>query len=187
VSKSPRLVMISNRYFFLSNTLSKVGADVSPLLARLLFGLTLFAFFWKSAFTKFDDGLAGLWTPSVGAYAQILPTRFETVGYDPSAMNALEWAIVIAGSYAELVLPMLIVIGLFTRFAALGMVGFILVMSFVDVSGHGIALGSLLDSNPSTLIPDQRLFWIFPLIVLTLQGGGFWSVDRLLFNKSRQE
>ena len=65
-----------------------------------------------------------------------------------------------------------------TRLAALGMVGFIIVMSLVDVTGHGVALGSLLDGNPSALIPDQRLFWIFPLMVIVFFGAGPLSIDR---------
>ena len=65
-----------------------------------------------------------------------------------------------------------------TRLAALGMAGFIIVMSLVDVTGHGVALGSLLDGNPSGLIPDQRLFWIFPLMVIVFFGAGPLSIDR---------
>ncbi len=66
-----------------------------------------------------------------------------------------------------------------TRLAALGMIIFIVIMSVVDVTGHGVTLGSLLDSNPSSLIPDQRLYWGLPLLVLMLVGAGRLSLDAL--------
>jgi len=158
--------------------LQTAGLQLIPLLARALFAFTLLAFFWKSALTKLGDGITGFWLPSAGAYGQILPLQFEAVGYDPSAMSALNWAIVMLGTYAEFILPACIVIGFLARFAALGMIGFIVVMSLVDVTGHGVALGSLLDGDPSGLIPDQRLFWIFPLVAIFFFGAGPLSIDR---------
>ena len=68
------------------------------------------------------------------------------------------------------------------------MIIFIIVMSVVDVTGHGVEIGSLLDGSPSSLIPDQRLFWIFPLVVVLLQGPGRFSLDHLcLENKRRRK
>jgi len=165
-----------------------ISVELIPVLARLLFGVTLFAFFWKSALTKLGDGLTGFWSPSAGAYAQIFPLKFESVSYDTSAMSFFDWSVVFMGTYAEFVLPLLIVIGLLTRLSAVGMIIFIIVMSFVDVTGHGVELGSLLDGNPSSLIPDQRLFWIFPLIVVLFQGPGRFSLDHLcLANQKKEE
>ena len=165
-----------------------ISVELIPVLARLLFGVTLFAFFWKSALTKLGDGLTGFWSPSAGAYAQIFPLKFESVSYDTSAMSFFDWSVVFMGTYAEFVLPLLIVIGLLTRLSAVGMIIFIIVMSFVDVTGHGVELGSLLDGNPSSLIPDQRLFWIFPLIVVLFQGPGRFSLDHLcLANQEKEE
>ena len=45
--------------------------------------------------------------------------------------------VVTVGTYSEFLLPVLIVLGLFTRIAALGMIGFTLVQSFVDITWHG--------------------------------------------------
>jgi len=163
--------------------LDRLALPVLPSLARCVFGVTLLLFFWTSALTKFGDGLAGLVRPSIGAYAQILPRSFEAVGYDPSAMGVVAWAIVLAGSWAEVVLPLLIVLGFMTRPAALGMIGFILVMSVVDVLGHGVPLGSLLDGDPKSLVPDQRVFWIFPLLVMVFMGPGPLSLDRLFLRR----
>ena len=148
-----------------------------PVTARLLFLITLLDFFIKSALTKFD----GFLTPSAGAFAQILPKRAEAVLYNTSEIGVIEWMIIMLGSYGELILPILIVVGLATRLASLAMIGFILVMSIVDVTGHGVPLGGLLDGNPGSIVPDQRLFWCMPLLVLVFMGAGRLSVDQMLF------
>lgn len=164
-----------------SHKLNAMGAEVLPLCARFLFILTLLMFFWKSALTKFGSGVLGFLTPSIGAYAQIFPKKFEAVGYDPAAMSVFDWGIVMTGAYGELIFPLLIVVGFATRLAALGMLGFILVMSVVDVTGHGVAMRALFDGDPMSIIPDQRLFWCMPLVVLMFTGAGSLSIDRLLF------
>ena len=154
-----------------------------PTLARVIFLGTLFVYYWNSAMTKFGDGVAGLLRPSDGAYIQIFPKAVEAAGYDTSQLGAFHWLVVLAGTWAEVILPILIVVGLFTRLAALGMIGFIVVQSVVDVTGHGLAaadIGAWFDGMPSALILDQRAFWVFLLTVLVLRGAGALSLDRLL-------
>ena len=63
----------------------------------------------------------------------------ENVGYDPSALGPWHWAVVAAGTWAEFILPLTILIGLLTRLSALGMIGFIIVKSLTDLYGHGLA------------------------------------------------
>lgn len=147
-----------------------------PTLARLVFAGVLFGYFWASALTKFD----GPFTPSMGAYAQIFPKAFEAVGYDTSQMGIWHWLVVMAGGYAEFVLPVLVVIGLLTRVAALGMIGFVVVQSLTDIWGHGAAAGAWFDRASDALILDQRGLWILLLFVLVLKGPGPLSADRLL-------
>lgn len=154
-----------------------------PTLARVVFLGTLFVYYWNSAMTKFGDGIAGLLFPSDGAYIQIFPKAVEAAGYDVSQLGVFHWIVVLAGTWAEVILPILIVIGLFTRLAALGMIGFVVVQSIVDITGHGLGaadIGGWFDVTPSALILDQRAFWIFLLAVLVLRGAGALSVDRLL-------
>ncbi len=43
----------------------------------------------------------------------------EAVGYDVSQLGIFHWLVVTAGTLAEFILPLLIVIGLLTRLAAL--------------------------------------------------------------------
>jgi putative oxidoreductase len=74
-------------------------------------------------------------------------------------------------------------VGLLTRLAALGMIGFIFVQSIVDITGHGVAgadIGAWFDKASSALILDQRSFWVFALIVLVVRGAGPLSLDRVL-------
>lgn len=156
-----------------------------PILARLVFAATLLSYFWASGRTKLGDGLTGLVSPSSGAYAQIFPRRFEAVSYDASQFGLFEWAVVTAGTWAEFLLPLAIAIGLLTRLAALGMIGFVTVQSLTDLFGHGgIAhaetLGAWFDRAPDGLILDQRAFWTFLLIFLAVKGGGLLSVDAAL-------
>ena len=159
------------------------SAWLLPTLARLVFAGTLLVYFWKSAATKLGDGLFGFLNPSVGAYAQIFPKAMEAAGYDPAQLSVLHTLIVIAGTWGEFLLPLMIVVGLLTRLAALGMIGFVIVQSFVDVTGHGVAgrdLGTWFDSASGSLIIDQRSFWMFLFIVILLKGAGPFSLDRYL-------
>lgn len=147
-----------------------------PTLARLVFAGVLFGYFWASALTKLD----GPFSPSMGAYAQIFPKVFEAAGYDVGQMGLWHRLVVLAGSWAEFALPVLIVLGLLTRLAALGMVGFILVQSLTDIFGHGAAAGAWFDRASDALILDQRGLWVLLLAVLILKGAGPISADRVL-------
>ena len=154
------------------------------LAGRFVFASVLLFYFWNSALTKIGPGVLGFLHPSDGAFAQILPSMMEAVSYDTTKLAFFPYhVIVIAGTWAEFILPALITIGLFTRAASLGMIGFIAVMSYVDVYQLGAdatAIGALFDGNPSSMIADQRLLWGFLLLVLTIYGPGRFSVDWIL-------
>ena len=151
--------------------------------ARFIFAATLLIYFWVSGLTKLGDGVMGIFQPSVGAYAQVFPKAMEAVTYDTSQLSIFHWAVVVAGTWAEFILPALIVIGLFTRPSALGMIGFIVVQSLTDLYGHGgiehpETLGAWFDRIPNAVILDQRAFWVFLLLVLVVKGAGPLSLDR---------
>ncbi|MBO0346980.1 DoxX family protein [Roseibium sp. CAU 1637] len=160
------------------------------LAARLVFASVLLVYFYKSGLTKLGDGVLGIFMPSDGAYAQILPQIYEASGYDVSQLPFLPYgAIVLAGTWAEFILPTMIVLGLFTRISSLGMIIFIAVMTYVDITGHHVeaaTIGAFFDGNPSSLMADQRLLWIFPLLFLVLQGPGKLSLDTLLGGRMRR-
>lgn len=156
---------------------------VLSTVARLLFAGVLLGYFWSSALTKLG---AGPFSPSAGAYAQIFPRQLEAAGYDPSALGLLATLVVLAGTWAEFVLPMLIVVGLLIRPAALAMVGFIAVQSLTDVFGHGADPGAWFDRASDALIADQRALWALLLAVLVIKGAGPLSGDRLVGRLRRQ-
>ncbi|MEM9898180.1 MAG: DoxX family membrane protein [Pseudomonadota bacterium] len=161
---------------------------VMTTLARFLFAATLLFYFWNSGLTKLGEGPFGFLSPSDGAYIQILPKAVEAAGYDFTQLSGLHSLIVLAGTWAEFILPLLIIIGLFTRLAAVGMIGFISVQSWVDLFGHGGlangTLGGWFDRLPDGIILDQRAFWVFLLLFLAFRGGGPLSVDRLLTRRA---
>jgi putative oxidoreductase len=89
---------------------------------------------------------------------------------------------VYAGTYAEFVLPALIVLGFLTRIAAAGMIVFVAVQTYVDLNFHGVdaaTIGAWFDKEPGSTIADQRAFWVFLLLYLVLRGAGAISLDRL--------
>lgn len=157
-----------------------------PTLARFLFAAVLFVYFINAGLTKVGDGLFGIFQPSAGAYAQIFPKAFEAAGYDTSALGMFHYLVVVSGTLAEFILPVLIVIGLMTRLAALGMIGFIVIQSLTDVYGHGqtAEIGGWFDRFPDAILLDQRAMWVFLLIVLVIKGAGPLSFDRALFRRA---
>lgn len=159
------------------------GQWLLPTLARFSFAAVLLFYFWNSAKTKIGDGIFGFLNPGVGAYASILPKQMEAAGFDPSLIGFGGKLVVYAGTWAEFVLPALIIVGLFSRMAALGMIGFIVVQSIVDITGHGAdasTIGKLFDRISDSLILDQRTLWVLLLITIMIKGGGPLSLDRLM-------
>ena len=161
-----------------------------PSAARAVFAAVLLVYFWASALTKLGDGVLGVLRPSTGAYAQIFPKAIEAAGYDASQLSLFHHLVVLAGTWAEFLLPALVVLGLLTRVASLGMIGFIAVQSLTDLFGHGglahaETLGAWFDRAPDAVILDQRALWLLPLLVLVLRGGGAISLDRLLFMRRK--
>ena len=160
-----------------------LGAWFLPTLARFSFIAVLFFYFWNSAKTKLGDGIFGVLYPSDNAYIAIFPKTFEAAGYDSSTLSNFHWAIAVTGTVGEFILPLLLLLGLFTRLAALGMVGFVLVQTYVDVTGHGKIgqdLGAWFDGASGSLIMDQRLLWIVLLAVMIARGAGPVSLDKLM-------
>lgn len=171
-----------------AQALGRAAPVVLPLVARLTFAGVLLIYFWSSARTKIGAGLTGLLAPSDSAYIQIFPRSIEAVGYDASQLGLLQWAVAVAGIWAELLLPLCLLLGLFTRLAAAGMIGFILIQSLTDIYGHGIGgddLGGWFDADSGALILDQRALWTCLLLTLVFLGGGQLSLDRLL-RRNRQ-
>jgi putative oxidoreductase len=154
-----------------------------PTLARLVFAATLLMYFWISGLTKLGDGFAGILFLSDSAYIQMFPKAVEALGYDTSQLSIWHRVIALIGTWAEFILPLFIVLGILTRLAALGMIGFIAVQSVVDILGHDLAgkdIGTWFDQASGALILDQRAFWVLLLLILVIKGAGPLSFDRAL-------
>ena len=156
------------------------GDWLLPSLARFAFAAVLLVYYWNSGLTKLGEGFFGFLSPSFNGYAQIFPKTMEAISYDASQLNMFHWAVAVAGTWAEFLLPLAIVVGLLTRLSALGMIGFVLVQSIVDVQGHGAKIGGWFNGGTPNELLDERLLWITLLMVLVVRGGGPFSVDRLL-------
>ena len=177
-----RLIALHGRLFGLAER----GLDgwFLSLLARFVFAAVLLVYYLNSAATKVGEGIGGFFAIGDNAYFQILPSVVEAYGYDASQVPFFPWDIIVfAGTYTEFILPVLIVLGLFTRLAALGMIGFVVVQSYVDIAFHGVdakTIGAWFDRFADAAILDQRAFWVFLLIYLVVKGAGAVSLDRVL-------
>ncbi len=153
------------------------------LAARFVFAAVLWLYFLNSARTKVGEGLLGFFSISDGAYYQIALPAVDAAGGDVSQVAFIPWGLmVVMGTYGEFVLPLLVVLGLFTRIAALGMIAFVAVQTLVDVTVHQVGpetIGALFDRFPDSVILDQRLLWVFPLAYLAVKGAGAVSLDTL--------
>ena len=81
-------------------------------------------------------------------------------------------AAAVAGTFGELFFPLLLVLGLFTRAAALGLfaVNALALYSYWHVlGGEGFEAAR-----------GQHYLWGYMLLVLSTCGGGFFSLDKLL-------
>lgn len=154
------------------------------LLARFTFAAVLLVYFLNSAMTKFEGGPFSI---APAAYFQIVPPVVEAAGYDPSQVALIPWGLLVfAGSYGEVILPILIVLGLFTRLAAIGMIVFVFVQSYVDIAFHmadAATIGAWFDNLSSSAIMDQRTLWVFLLLYLVLKGPGLLSADHVLVRR----
>jgi len=133
--------------------LAELGSRLLPeslLLLVARFGIA--SVFFLSGRTKVDGWL----TISDSAYS-LFETEYRLPLLSP-------YVAAHAATYAEHFFPVLLVLGLFTRFAALGLFGMTLVIEIFVYP----------DAWPT------HLSWAAILMPLIARGGGRWSVDYLL-------
>lgn len=168
---------------------TKLGPWLPGLLARFTFAAVLMVYYLNSATTKVGEGLLGFFSIQDGAYFQMLPKVVEQFDYDASQIPLFPYQLIVFfGTYAEFILPVLIVLGLLTRLAALGMIGFVFVQSFVDITGHHAdaeTIGAWFDRFSDSTILDQRALWVFLLVYLVVYGAGKLSLDHILANRNQ--
>lgn len=132
-----------------------VPDDVLLLLARL--GIA--AVFFQSGRTKVE----GLLTISDGTY-ELFRTEYALPLIPPDIAAH-------AATYSEHLFPILLVLGLFTRPAALALLGMTAVIEIFVYP----------DAWPT------HLSWAALLLPLIVRGGGAWSLDRLFGSSAAQQ
>jgi len=127
------------------------GLETLQPLAQLAARFYVAQVFFLSGLTKIND-----WDTTLALFAD----EYQVPLLSPGVAA-------FAGTAGELVLPVLLLLGLAGRLAALG-------LSVLNV----VAVISLSEIAPAAL--QQHVFWGSLLIALLLWGPGRWSLDRLL-------
>jgi len=136
-------------------------SGIVPESMMLLFvRVVLGGIFWRSGQTKVEDGT---WFTLTESTRELFRTEYAGVPLPADLAAPLANA-------AEHVLPALLVVGLFTRFSALGLIGMTLVIQIF-------------------VYPDawwtEHSLWIGLALILVARGGGKLSLDHLLVRKTR--
>ena len=134
-----------------------VSSRIPEALMLLFVRVTLAGIFWRSGRTKVDEGS---WlTVSENTIYQFGDDPFNKVPLLPSELAAH------LTTYAEHALPILLVLGLFTRLSAFALLGMTIVIQIFVFPEAWWQVHSL---------------WVALALILIVRGGGSLSVDALL-------
>ncbi len=147
LAQSPLLQRAVKLWRLLSEALDSLQ-PAAALAARIYVGQA----FFLSGLTKIRD-----WDTTIALFTD----EYKVPLLPPAAAAVM-------GTTGELVLPLLLVLGLGGRFAALGL--FIL---------NAVAVISLAEIAPAAL--QQHIFWGSLLAGLAIYGPGAWSLERLVW------
>lgn len=134
-----------------------LSGTVSESIAQLLTRVALAGIFWRSYETKVVDG----------TWLQIDETQYFIFESEFSGLPIPTDLAVPMATYSEFLFPILLVLGLFTRFAALALMGMAMVIQLF-------------------VFPEASHFFGWAITVLALgaflvsRGGGMISLDKLI-------
>ncbi len=146
--------------FLIQRTVALLDSRAFNGLALLVVRLALAAQFWRSARTKVEEG----------SFLTINPITFDLFR-DEYQMPVPEITGTIA-TYAEHVLPILVMLGLATRFGAAGL---LVMTGVIQLFVYPEAFW-----NP-------HVMWFGLALILVARGGGVFAMDRLFAGVWRQE
>lgn len=164
-------------------------------LARAAFAAVLLPFFLVSAASKLGGTpySVGPDVPgtllSLGAFHRLVPWTIDAATGMPLAGPLLSLGLQ-ALVLAELVLPVLLVAGLFTRTAGGGLIAVVVGTALVDILAHGAppdAAGALFDANPFGGIIDAAVLWVALLAIPLVLGAGPFSLGAAWRRLRRRE
>lgn len=137
--------------------MSRLPESAVLLFVRVVLG----GIFWRSGQTKVEEGT---WFTLTDATRELFASEYAGVPLPPELAAPLANA-------AEHVLPALLLAGLFTRGAALGLLGMTMVIQIF-------------------VYPDawwgEHSLWVALALVLAVRGGGLFSADALLTGKRQR-
>jgi putative oxidoreductase len=117
---------------------------------------------------KYDLFLYEYFCPDPVRPGALLLCDPETLDYaDGSMVVAFIEGLAFTAGVLEVLLPALLIVGLFSRFAALGLIGMTLFIQFAVFPGWGHWW------NPA-------VWWFVVLFAVMARGPGAWSVDRII-------
>ena len=148
---APGIALAARTAAAVRQAIDVIEAWAAPVL-QLAIRLWMARVFFNSGLTKIQDWDATLFLFQEEYRVPLLPTSVAAV----------------MGTTFELAMPVLLVVGLATRLAALPLIGMSLVIQFV--------LGA---SNP-VYDNTEHIYWLFLLLVIAVRGPGAISIDHLL-------
>jgi putative oxidoreductase len=135
-----------------------VSTPHAESIALMLLRIALAGIFWRSARTKVIDGT---WIMLSDTASELFKTEYSSVPLPPSVASHLALG-------AETIFPILLVLGLFTRLSALGLLGMTMIIQIF-------------------VYPDAwwqvHIIWAAMALILIVRGGGMLSLDHLLMRK----
>ena len=137
------------------------AARPAEATALLLVRIALGGVFWRSGQTKIAEG----------SWFSLSDTTYELFRTEYAAVPLPSDFAAVAAATAEHLFPVLLLLGLATRFSALALLGMTLVIQ--------------LFVYPEAWWPVHSL-WAALALVLIVRGGGMISLDALLAGRSRQ-
>ncbi len=135
----------------------RLSGPAAEAVMLLCVRVVLAGIFWRSGRTKVEEG--SLLTISENTFYQFDDAPFNQVPVLPPEFAAH------MTTYAEHLLPALLIAGLFTRLSALALLGMTLVIQLFVFPEAWWQVHSL---------------WVALALVLIVRGGGVLSIDRLL-------
>ena len=137
-----------------------VSGRIPEGIALLFARVALAGVFWRSGRTKVEDG----------SLLAISDTTYFLFQEEYAGVPLPSDFAAVAATYAEHLFPILLVLGLLTRFSALALLVMTLVIQFFVYP----------DAWWQTHIP-----WVAMALILIVRGGGLFSLDHLL-TRSRE-
>lgn len=132
-------------------------------LVLLLVRVYMWKVFYYSGKSKFDNYLNDDWDSTLFLFEEVHPVPFI-----PAELAA------IMGTAGELGLAILLLVGLFGRFAAFGLIAMTAVIEF-----------SFQYNDADYTTDPSHIMWALLLAIVVSRGSGMFSIDRFAFMRGR--